>query len=99
MLSTKMYIHTREYYNLLDMLGDLGGIVEIIITFIGLFVLPVSEFGYHLKVIQKLFVINSKLGNELFEKKAATENPVESQAPYYHNFNISLLSQLHLFIT
>ena len=43
--------HTREIYDLLGLLGDLGGIQDILIAIVGIFVFPYSEFSYTLKAM------------------------------------------------
>ena len=67
-LSPLQFIHQRETYNLLDLAGDLGGILEIVTTILGVFALPVSEFSYYLVAIKHLFRARAKEGNQLFEK-------------------------------
>ena len=36
-------------YNIMDLLGDIGGILEALTIFIGVFIFPISEFGFVLK--------------------------------------------------
>ena len=48
--------HTRESYDITDLIGDLGGVLEVLISFIGLFLFPISEHSYGLKVLEKLFL-------------------------------------------
>ena len=52
--------HTREVYNVLDLLGDLGGSNEIFIFLIGIFIFPISEFGYKMKVLELLYQVDGK---------------------------------------
>lgn len=47
--------YNREVYNFLSILGDLGGVMEVIDVIIGFFILSISEFCYNLEVIGKLF--------------------------------------------
>lgn len=41
--------HERKVYNIMDLLGDIGGILEALTIFIGVFIFPISEFGFVLK--------------------------------------------------
>ena len=52
--------HSRAIYNFLDLLGDLGGIVEIVSIVLGLFLFQISYHSYITKAISRLFFINSK---------------------------------------
>jgi hypothetical protein len=47
-------------YNLLDLLGDLGGVAGVIISFMALFMTPVSEISFHLAAFKKLFTVNNR---------------------------------------
>ena len=46
--------NTREVYNVLDLLSDLGGVLEIISLVLGVFILPISEFSFILKAAKRL---------------------------------------------
>lgn len=41
-LNKDSILHTREVYNLLDLIGDLGGVVEVLIIVIGVLLYPIS---------------------------------------------------------
>jgi hypothetical protein len=47
-------------YNFLDILGDLGGLVDIIISFFGIVMFPISKFSFILKALEKLYLVNVK---------------------------------------
>jgi len=46
-------------YNVLDLLGDLGGVLEIITLIIGFFIYPVSEFSFILKAAKRLYLVRT----------------------------------------
>ena len=50
-LSTSTTVHTREAYNVMDLLGDIGGIFEVLVMVFGVFISPFSEFEFSLKAI------------------------------------------------
>lgn len=47
---------SREVYNFLDILGDLGGMLGLFQSFVAFFVLPISEFSFNLEMINHLFM-------------------------------------------
>ena len=47
--------HKREVYNSLDLIGDLGGVMEVFSVFFGLFLLPISKFAFILNATKILF--------------------------------------------
>ena len=51
--------HERRVYDFLDLLGDLGGVFEIILFVIGLMVYPVSEYSFYLKALSELFLVKT----------------------------------------
>ena len=57
----------REVYGYLDLLGDLGGVTEIMLIFFGFILLPISEFSFQLAAAEKFFIVRTK-DAELFEK-------------------------------
>ena len=38
--------HRREVYNVLDLIGDLGGVMEVFHVLFGLFINPISSFAF-----------------------------------------------------
>lgn len=48
-------LEKRRKYALLDLLGDLGGVLEVILLAFGFFLLPLSEFSYLIEAAQSLF--------------------------------------------
>ena len=58
-LDDKSTVIKREIYNALDLLGDLGGIRDIVIVILGIFLFPYSEFSYNLKALRKLFLVET----------------------------------------
>ena len=60
--------HVRVVYDLLGVLGDLGGVTEVIMLFFGFFLEPISEHSFMLKAIKKLFLARTN-DNDLFLEK------------------------------
>jgi len=39
-------MHERRVYGLFDLMGDLGGVLELIVVFVGFFVSKLSKFSF-----------------------------------------------------
>ena len=52
--------YTREVYHILDVLSDLGGIIEVIMIIFGFILFPISEHSFYLKAARMLFFARSK---------------------------------------
>ena len=62
-------IHTkREVFNILDFLGSIGGILEILKSILELILLPFSEFSFTLDAISTFFIVKFSGENKVFEK-------------------------------
>ena len=53
-------LHERNVYGFLDLLGDLGGVLEIVLLAFGVFLSGISEFQFNIKSIQKLYKAKTK---------------------------------------
>lgn len=56
-LGSEAKYHQRTIYSLLDLFGDLGGLIEACMTLIAVFLHPWSEFVFNVKAIQKLYMV------------------------------------------
>ena len=54
------FMISKEVYTLVDTLGDIGGLVEIILALAGLIVTPIAYHSYVLKSISKLYTAKTK---------------------------------------
>ena len=52
--------HSRQVYNFLDLLGDLGGVAEIIILVLGVAILPISSHSFQMRIFQRLYLAKTK---------------------------------------
>ena len=52
----------------MDLIGDLGGVLEVIMVGFGLILYPVSEHSYILTALNKLFLVKTS-SPSLFKKK------------------------------
>lgn len=65
--------HYRRVYGIMDLLGDLGGVTEILALLFGFLLLPFAEHFFILDATKKIFM--AKTNNEsLFLKSKKPEN-------------------------
>lgn len=60
----------------MDLLGDLGGVVEVLTILFGIFLFPISEFSFILEASQKLFYARST-DKSLFKQPNDSEKEEE----------------------
>lgn len=48
---------SRTVYGVIGVIGDLGGVKDLIIAFFGFFLYSVGEQGYNLKFIKSIFIL------------------------------------------
>ena len=65
-------MHLRQVYGLLDILGDLGGVLEVIMVVMGALLMPIAEHHFTLQAAKRIFMakttdpklfLNKKYGN------------------------------------
>ena len=59
-LSSISKMHERKVYSFLELIGDLGGVLEILLLIFGIFINPISEFSFYMKAIKKMFLIRTQ---------------------------------------
>ena len=52
--------HERAIYSLLDLLGDLGGVTEVMMIVFCFVILPISEHSFVVKAMKKLYIARTK---------------------------------------
>lgn len=52
-------MHTRQGYGIMDLCGDLGGVLEVIVFVFGVLMYQVSKYSYELKLLEKLYVVKT----------------------------------------
>ena len=52
-------VHKRSVYNILDLFGDLGGLIESTSLVFGFIFFPISKHSFFMKAIKKLFYANT----------------------------------------
>ena len=75
--------HKRTTYDLVGLLGDMGGIQGILISLLGILVVPISAHSFNVKAARKLFMARST-DKDLFE-----EIPEDQKGPLFDSKMIS----------
>ena len=74
LIQTKLYRDNTEYtyerkiYGFLDLLSDLGGVLEVVLLAFGFFVTSVSEHSFYTNAISALYMANTS-NPKLFGKR------------------------------
>lgn len=63
MLESEQFKHIKQVYSLVDCLGDLGGLIEIILVGGAFFVRPIAFHSFILNSIKKLYTVKTKKTN------------------------------------
>lgn len=69
-VSTEVIKHTRSIYGLMDLFGDFGGFMEVLLLVSSLFLAPVSAHGFLVKAIQKLYIVRTRKKNIFKESES-----------------------------
>lgn len=60
--------HERRVYGYFDLLGDLGGVLEMVLVFFGFFINPVAEHSFIFKATNKLYLARTNTPGVFLEK-------------------------------
>lgn len=72
MLTTSVKTHKRKIYDIVALLGDLGGVTEVIMLVLGIVLFPISESSYNILSTKRMFLARTGDDNlfvELSEEK------------------------------
>ena len=62
----------RQIYNIFDLLGDLGGVTEVIMIVFGFFLFSISEHSFYLTAVTKLFYART-MDEHMFKGKRTSK--------------------------
>ena len=62
-------MHLREVYSFIDILGDLGGVLEVIMVVMGGLLLPIAEHHFTLQAAKRIFMAKSSDPKLFLSKK------------------------------
>lgn len=109
-LQSEAIIHERSVYGSLDLLGDLGGVTEVVMLVFGFLLFPISEHSFTLKAAKKMFKARTaELGlfnppsqavldkePEDFEKKLTLKQTAEIKK--HHEIRVKYFDGVRLYI-
>jgi hypothetical protein len=73
--------HERAIYGLLDLLGDLGGVTEVMMIVFSFLLLPISEHSYIVKAMKKLYIARTR-DEDLFMKPKEKPKAKKNKSKY-----------------
>ena len=73
--------HERAIYSLLDLLGDLGGVTEVMMIVFCFLLLPISEHSFVVKAMKKLYIARTREDNLFLPPKQ--KKPRKSKMKYF----------------
>ena len=68
MLSEIAVSHSRQIYDIIDLLGDLGGVMEVLLFVFGFIFFPFSEHNYIIRALQKLYMARTT-NDKIFKRR------------------------------
>jgi len=71
-LTSSEIVHKRKIYDLVALLGDLGGVTEVLMLGMGCLLFPIAESSYNMMSTKRMFIArtaNNKLFDEVSEDK------------------------------
>ena len=83
MLEAESIRHIRYIYGLLDILGDLGGVTEVIMLLFGFFLFPISEHSFILQALRRLYKARTK-DDTIFRKDDHDHYQIETSPDKSH---------------
>lgn len=87
-----------------DLLGDLGGVTEVIMICFGFMLYPISEHSFYLKAFKKLFLAKTADENIFIKKKIKSKHQKidvknkKTKELQHRQINISLGSSVQLYL-
>lgn len=72
-ISTETWKHSRQIYSLLDLFGDMGGLLEVISILVSTLIAPWAAFKFNFKAIQKLYYVFTR-ERGLFQPTSSTKH-------------------------
>ena len=97
----------RSIYGVLDLIGDIGGVLEVLVSVVGILMYPLTEYSFVLKALQKLYLARTSNKNLLRKtslKKKNNKNKYQTKKidlPGFqddHPINIGFSQKLSLYL-
>ena len=62
-------LHERRIYSILDFMGDLGGVLEVVMVTFGIFLNGISEHSFYTRAIKKFYSAKTR-DDKIFRKNS-----------------------------
>ena len=82
MLENTYFEHTRKSYGIINILGDLGGVFEILVMIFGLFICRIGEFSFYLEAIKKLYLAKTADAGFFRNQKMKSSKKSDESKPF-----------------
>ena len=86
-------LQARAIYNLFDLLGDLGGLTEIVMLVFGSFLFPISEYSFIVEGMKRFFMASTMDDTLFLEENDPDENKLKSKHLNPENFPVDLTQE------
>lgn len=87
--------HMRKIYSLIDLLGDLGGITEVVMLGFGFFLYSVSQHSFYLKAAKRLFLARTK-NEKVFKRFQKRQSLVKKEQKIQESLPDNIKSEIKL---
>ena len=77
-LDSNTGVHSYSSYGILDFLGDLGGVLEIMYFITANLMAPIASYSYTIKALEKLFVART-VDSKMFSERKETEENIKKK--------------------
>ena len=67
-------VYSRSVFNILDLFGTIGGILEIFMFFVELIMEPISEHAFICSAISTFYIIKHRKEEKFFNKEISKSN-------------------------
>ena len=95
-LAPSVHIHKREVYNMISLVGDLGGALEIFTLIIGLVVKSVSKYSFNMKFLQNFYMAKTSASSLSFMNGKKKKKPLDDSN--YYRISMSYQNHFKLFL-
>jgi hypothetical protein len=82
MLSNAQHNYSRSVYGIIDFVGDMGGVFDLILLFLGIVLLRVSLFSYNIDIFEKIYYVKSKDPALFVNKQPVSSSQGNSEEDY-----------------
>lgn len=69
-LDSRIQMHMTSVYHLFDLVGDIGGVLEVFLVCLMLFIAPFSKFSFEMEALKSLFLARTNDPNVFEDEKS-----------------------------